>query len=326
MSMPAETPAAVMILPRSTTRSSVGQSSWSMASQWVVAATPSSSPAAERISAPVQTDVVKRDVSCAARIQSSTRRSRAASRDPIPPGTTTTSGRGTSSKLDSTTTGSIRVSVRTTPGSAAMNSTCASGSRDRTSYGPTASSAVKRSYSGIAICMVFLSGLEPAAVVGRAHAEPAMEGAAHRLDGAEAAVARHGLDLLAARLEPHAGVVHAQRLDVGAWRHAHLACEGPGEVARAHAGALGERRHGQIGVEVRGHPFLEVPQRLALGDLRPEMRAELRLAAGAADEEHEPAGGLERHLAPEVLLDQREGQVHPGGHAGRRPHAAVVDE
>src|SRR6476661_9899946 len=140
----------------------------------------------------------------------------------------------------------MRVSVRYAPGAAATNSTRAPGRRESTSYGPTASSAVKRSNSGIAICTSASFGLEPVAVAGGADPEPAVERAAHRLDGAEAAVARHRLELLAGRLEPHARVVHAQRLDVSRGRHAHLAAERAREVALAHRGAVGERRHGQV--------------------------------------------------------------------------------
>ena len=57
-----------------------------------------------------------------------------------------------------------------------------------------------------------------------------------------------------------------------------------------------------------------------------ELGAELGLAAGALHEEHEPAGGLERDLAAEVLLDERQRQVHPGGHAGRGVDVAVAHE
>ncbi len=74
MSMPADTPAAVITLPRSTTRSSTGTApssrSSSRASQCVVASTPSSTPAAASSSEPVHTDVVQVVVSWAVRIQS----------------------------------------------------------------------------------------------------------------------------------------------------------------------------------------------------------------------------------------------------------------
>ena len=87
-----------------------------------------------------------------------------------------------------------------------------------------------------------------------------------------------------------------------------------------------ERGHRQVLVEVVGHPGLELAQRLAVGRLRGQLGAELGLAAGALEEEHEPAGRLERDLAAEVLLHQRERQVHAGGHARRGDHVAVAHE
>src|SRR4051812_17164270 len=167
-------------------------------------------------------------------------------RVPAPPGTTRTSASAASANDFSTAIDSMRVSVRITPGSAATKSTRAPGRRLSTSYGPTASSAVNRSNSGIAICIDVSSCLEPLAILGRAHAEPAVEGAAHRLDGAEATRARDDVDLLAGGLEPQAGVVHAQRPHVGGRRHSGLAAERARGVARAPArpllGALHRQR------------------------------------------------------------------------------------
>src|SRR3954463_1873801 len=116
----------------------------------------------------------------------------------------------------------MRVSVRYAPGVAATNSTRAPGMRESTSYGPTASSAVNRSNSGIAICISASFSLEPVAVAARAHPEPAVERATHRLAGAETAGGGARLELLAGRLEPQPRMVDAQRLDVRARRHAHL--------------------------------------------------------------------------------------------------------
>src|SRR5436305_3813662 len=211
------------------------------------------------------------------------------------------------------------------PGTAATKSTRAPGSRESTSYGPTASSAVNLSNSGIAICTCASFSLEPVAVAGGADPEPAVERAAHRLDGAEAAVVRDRLELLAGRLEPQPRVVDAQGLDIGCRRHPDLAAEGAREVALAHRGAGCEGGHGEVRGEVRRHPLLELPDRPPLGELRLEVRAELRLAARALDEDDEPARGLERGGAAEVLLDEGESEVHPGGHAGARPHVAVAD-
>ena len=62
MSMPEDTPAAVMTLPCSTTRRGVGRAPYcsrvSSSSQWDVASSPSRIPAAASTSDPVQTDVV----------------------------------------------------------------------------------------------------------------------------------------------------------------------------------------------------------------------------------------------------------------------------
>src|SRR3954447_3535355 len=137
-------------------------------------------------------------------------------RVPAPPGTTRISGWATSANDFSTSMVNIRVSVLTGPGSAATKSTRAPGRRESTSYGPTASSAVKRSNNGIAICIFIVSsGLKSPAVLGRPHAQAAVERAPHRLDGPEAAFARDGLDLLGGRLESHSCLAHAQGLHVG---------------------------------------------------------------------------------------------------------------
>src|SRR4051794_9751137 len=242
-------------------------------------------------------------------------------RVPAPPGTTRISGCGTSANDFSTSMVNIRVSVLTGPGSAATKSTRAPGRRESTSYGPTASSAVKRSNNGIAICIsIISSGLKSLPVFRGAHAQTAVEGASHRLDGAEAALARDRLELLGSRLEPDPRLTDAQRLHVRGRRHAELAAERAREVARAHAGLRGQPLDRQVLAEVVGKPRLQLAQRLAVGQLGPEVRAELRLAAGAARVDHEPARRLECGLAAQVLLYERQRQVHAGGHAGGRPH------
>ncbi len=71
---------------------------------------------------------------------------------------------------------------------------------------------------------------------------------------------------------------------------------------------------------------LQVADGVALGKLRRELGAELRLAARPLDEEHQLACHRERHLAAVVLLDHREGQVHPGAHTSRGVHAAIANE
>ena len=97
-------------------------------------------------------------------------------------------------------------------------------------------------------------------------------------------------------------------------------------MARAHVGARGHRLDGVLAGDVLEHEALNLAQRLAPGRLRGERRAELRLVSGAAQEHHELAGDGEGQVAIEVLLDERESQVHAGGDARRGPHAAIADE
>ncbi len=122
--------------------------------QCVVAGSPSRMPAAGRIIAPVQTDVVQRVVSCTCRSQAVSSLSTivVAVRGPEP-GTSTMSGRGVSAYVWVMPRNSTPLSVTTGPGSGPTNRISASGSSRSTSYGPTASRAVIPGYSTIAICM-----------------------------------------------------------------------------------------------------------------------------------------------------------------------------
>lgn len=72
---------------------------------------------------------------------------------PMPPGNTTTSGRGTSSKVASRSMPKNPFSLRTTPRSCPQNTMSKPGMRWSNSYGPMPSRAVKRGNSGMAICM-----------------------------------------------------------------------------------------------------------------------------------------------------------------------------
>ena len=86
MSIPDDTPAAVITLPCSTTRRLTGvaprRPSVSMNAQCVVASSPSRIPAAPSTSEPVHTEVVHSDASCAARTQPSMCSSRISARVP----------------------------------------------------------------------------------------------------------------------------------------------------------------------------------------------------------------------------------------------------
>src|SRR5215212_6956100 len=146
---------------------------------------------------------------------------------------------------------------------------------------------------------------EAAAVVAGAHADASPEGPPHGLDGAEADLAGDRLGGHRPALEGDSGALDPRHLDVGGGRHPRLPSEGAGEVALAHARAFRQRRDREVAVEVVGNPLLQLAQRLALGALGGELRAELRLSAGPLEEEDEPARDLERGRPPEVLLDQR---------------------
>src|SRR5205807_4628077 len=106
--------------------------------------------------------------------------------------------------------------------------------------------------------------------------------------------------------------LHADSLDVRRGRGAQFPVEGAREVARAHAGALGECRHREVLAEVHRHPVLELAQRRALGGWTLQRRAELRLTTGPLEEENEPAGDVAGQIGPQVLLDERECEVDAG--------------
>src|SRR3954447_24758724 len=107
-------------------------------------------------------------------------------------------------------------------------------------------------------------GAEPLAVGGRADAEAPVEGAAQDLGAREAGGARGGLDARAV-LEERAGALDAQALDVRRRGHPDLGAERAGEVPLAERGAAGQRRDGEVRVEVAGDPRLELAQRLGGG-------------------------------------------------------------
>ena len=93
-------------------------------------------PAAASSSEPVHTDVVQVECSCAWRSQSSIGSSSISARVPKPPGTTITSGSGTSPSEWSATSASIPFSVRLDPGSFATKRTRAPGSAREHLIGP----------------------------------------------------------------------------------------------------------------------------------------------------------------------------------------------
>src|SRR5688572_8962923 len=147
-------------------------------------------------------------------------------------------------------------------------------------------------------------GTEAMAIRRGRYANRAQEGAPHRLRGTEAARRGDGIDTRRRLLEPAARRLDADRLDEARRRHADLPREYAGEVSRAHRHAACERGDGEIRVRVVDHPRLQIAERLALGRLRGELGAELRLPAGAAEKHDELTRDLERELTTVVLLDE----------------------
>ena len=75
-------------------------------------------------------------------------------------------------------------------------------------------------------------------------------------------------------------------------------------------GARGHRLHRMLSRDVLDDEPLGLAQRLASRLLGCERGAELRLVARTSQEQHQMASDREGRLAVEVLLDERQGEVH----------------
>ena len=109
----------------------------------------------------------------------------------------------------------------------------------------------------------------------------------------------------------------AQFLDIARGSDTCRSGEHASEIARAHRHPPRQGVDGEIGPQVIGHPGLQVGERCAIGHLRLQLRAELRLPAGALEEQHELPRHLPRHLRPVVILDQGKRQIHARSHSRR---------
>src|SRR3954469_18181705 len=118
---------------------------------------------------------------------------------------------------------------------------------------------------------------EPAAVLGRAHAQRPQEGAAHGLRGPEPARGRDRRDGFGRLLEPAARRLDPHLLDVAGHGGADLLAEHAGQVARAHGRPLGQPIDRAVLGHVVGDPLLKGPHLVAIGQLGAELGAELGL-------------------------------------------------
>ena len=172
-----------------------------------------------------------------------------------------------------------------------------------------------------------LAGAEAAAVVGGANPQPAVKCAAHGLDGSEAGAARQRSR--SACRPPRAPSARSPRGRSPRTRPASCRPRGrrPGRsCARSCAPCSASAGTERSASTLSGIQACSSRSGRRSASLRGELGAELGLASGALDEQHEPARRGQRRLAPEILLDERQRQVHPGGHAGRGVHVAVAHE
>ena len=88
--------------------------------------------------------------------------------------------------------------------------------------------------------------------------------------------------------------------------HACFAETDAGEVAGAHADAIGERIDGEVFAKMFDHPNLKLAQGLGGDGLMGEHVAELSLASGAHEEHDEVAGDAEGGFVAVILLDEGE--------------------
>ncbi len=120
------------------------------------------------------------------------------------------------------------------------------------------------------------------------------------------------------------GRVDAELFHVSRRGHAGLGAERACERALGHSGALGEAADRQVVVELGRQLGDEGAEARVARRRGAQLRAELRLAAAPPHEHHEPRGHGVGELGTVVVSDECEGEIHPGGDAGRGPHPPVV--
>ena len=92
-------------------------------------------------------------------------------------------------------------------------------------------------------------------------------------------------------------------------RLAGIVAERTDEAALAHRGAPCQRADAQIGGKILLAPELDLLDGGNRGELRPQLGRELRLAAGALEEQDEIARDLQGKVAAVVFLEQRQREV-----------------
>ena len=127
------------------------------------------------------------------------------------------------------------------------------------------------------------------------------------------------------RHAPRCVRLDAKTLDELGRRRPSILPKHAGKVARAHPGLLGQHVHGQIAMQIVGHPGPEVGDLLSVRRLERERRTELRLPAGSAQMEHHLTRHAQRQRRSEIFLHQRQREVHPRGDTRGCVGIAIAD-
>lgn len=165
-----------------------------------------------------------------------------------------------------------------------------------------------------------------AAIRARRHAERAKECAPQRLGSTESTFRSDRLDAFLAFLEPAAGGLESHPLNEARGSRPHAFDKGAGKVARAHRRAARQNGHREILREMVRHPRLQLGEGRAVGGLDLKLGAELRLPAGALQEEHQLARHGAAQRRPMILGDQREREIHSCSDARGRVEAPLAHE
>src|ERR1700730_9094566 len=167
---------------------------------------------------------------------------------------------------------------------------------------------------------------ETMAVLGGVHAHRAQKCPAHGLGASEAALHGDRIEVERRLFEMAPGRFDACELDESGRGHPDLAGEHPREMALAHHRAPSERRYGEIGIGMLADPHLQLAEGHTVGGLSRQLGAVLRLATWSLEEHDELPSDRQGDLPSMIFLDQRQGEVHPGGDAGRGVDRTVSDE
>lgn len=166
---------------------------------------------------------------------------------------------------------------------------------------------------------------EAEAVILRGAGEQAQEAPAHGLLGSEPAALRDPLHRLTGFRQHLASRLDPQALDGAGRRDPGVLGVAPAEAALAHARLRREGRERQVGIEMGPHPVMQRLEPVS-GRLQRQRRAELRLPAGALEEDDEVARDRQRRRPAEIRLDEGQREVDAGGHPRGGPDRAVAQK